>query len=79
MKHLVVKDRNLRRELKNLDKKKFLFKFLKYKESNLAGKLNSRCVVSYRERSVLRFFKQSRIVVRNLALKGNFPGIVKSS
>jgi len=78
MKHLVVKDRNLRKELKKFDKKNFLFKFLKRKNVN-SLRFNNRCVLSYRERSVSRFFRHSRIVNREFALNGSYPGVVKSS
>ena len=78
MKHLVVKDRNLRKGLKKLDKKNFLFKYLKRKNLD-ASRFNNRCVLSYREKSVLRLFRHSRIVNRNLSLNGDYPGVVKSS
>ena len=78
MKHLVVKDRNLRKDVKKFDKKNFLFKFLKRKPVSLS-QWNNRCVLSYREKSVLRFFKHSRIVNRDLSLRGDYPGVFKSS
>ena len=79
MKHLVIKDRNLRKELKKLDKKKFLFKFLKQNDKKLFSRWNNRCVLSYREKSVFRFFKHSRLVTRKSALEGFYPGVLKSS
>ncbi|MFP4978330.1 30S ribosomal protein S14 [Paenibacillus sp. CN-4] len=42
-------------------------------------RLNSRCAVSGRPRSVLRKFGVSRIVFRELAHKGQIPGVKKAS
>ena len=38
-----------------------------------------RCVVSGRARSVYRKFGLSRIALRDLALRGELPGVIKSS
>jgi len=80
MKHLVIKDRNLRKKLKENDKKLFLSKFLKKELDHLhLTRKNNRCVVTGRVRSVSRFFKHSRIVLRKNALRGDYPGVCKSS
>jgi ribosomal protein S14 len=79
MKHLVVKDRNLRKEFLNEDKKHFLNKFLNRKKITSTGRIKNRCVVTYRGKSVSRFFRHSRLVLRRQALSGLYPGIVKSS
>lgn len=42
-------------------------------------RLNSRCAVSGRPRSVLHKFGVSRIVFRELAHKGQIPGVKKAS
>ncbi|GAA0375349.1 30S ribosomal protein S14 [Bacillus horti] len=42
-------------------------------------RLHSRCEVSGRPRGFLRKFKVSRIVFRELAHKGQIPGVKKSS
>lgn len=42
-------------------------------------RLNSRCAVSGRPRSVLRKFGVSRIVFRELAHQGQIPGVKKAS
>lgn len=80
MKHLIIKDRNLRKQLKKHDKKLFLSKFLKKDLTGIkAGRKNNRCIVTGRVRSVSRFFRNSRIVLRNKALFGEYPGVAKSS
>lgn len=44
-----------------------------------ATRLKNRCSVSGRPRGYLSKFKVSRIVFRELALKGQIPGITKAS
>ncbi len=80
MKHLIIKDRNLRKHLQKNDKKIYLSKFLKKsnkKQSRI--KINNRCVITGRTHAVIRFFKHSRIVLRTKALEGFYPGVFKSS
>jgi len=85
MKSLVVKDRNSRKLIKNQSKKVFLKKFLAGQGVILGNtcvssiKLNNRCITSWRDRSVSRFFKHSRIVLRENALNGDYSGVFKSS
>ncbi|MGG4217876.1 30S ribosomal protein S14 [Paenibacillus jamilae] len=42
-------------------------------------RLNNRCELTGRPRGYLRKFKVSRIVFRELAYKGQIPGVTKSS
>ena len=42
-------------------------------------RLRNRCVVTGRSRGYMRRFGLSRITFREEALKGNIPGVVKSS
>jgi len=80
MKHLIVKDRNLRKLIKKNDKKIFLGKFLNKNNSNLnPNKLNNRCLITGRVRATSRFFNHSRIVLRTKSLQGEYPGVSKSS
>ncbi|MNF11952.1 Alternate 30S ribosomal protein S14 [compost metagenome] len=44
-----------------------------------ATRQKNRCTVSGRPRGYLSKFKISRIVFRDLALKGQIPGVTKSS
>lgn len=80
MKHLIIKDRNLRKHLKKNDKEIFLSNFLKKNTKHLSKiKSNNRCVITGRTHSVIRFFKHSRIVLRKKALSGSYPGLFKAS
>lgn len=42
-------------------------------------RLRNRCIVTGRSRSYMRRFGLSRITFRELALKGEIPGVTKSS
>ncbi len=42
-------------------------------------RLRNRCFITGRSRGYMRRFGMSRIVFREEALKGNIPGVVKSS
>ncbi|MEM7330739.1 MAG: 30S ribosomal protein S14 [Chloroflexota bacterium] len=42
-------------------------------------RVRNRCLVTGRSRGYMRRFGMSRIVFREEALKGNIPGVVKSS
>ncbi|MEZ4728632.1 MAG: 30S ribosomal protein S14 [Caldilineaceae bacterium] len=42
-------------------------------------RLHNRCFISGRSRGYMRRFGMSRIAFRQEALKGNIPGVVKSS
>ena len=44
-----------------------------------ATRLHNRCMVTGRARSYYRKFGISRLVLRELALQGKIPGVVKSS
>jgi ribosomal protein S14 len=79
MKHLVVKDRNLRKQIKKLDKKLFLSKILNKVVDSKVDKCSNRCIITGRSKAVLRFFKHSRIKVRENILNGRYAGICKSS
>ena len=43
------------------------------------GRLRNRCGITGRPRGYLRFFGLSRIAVRDLALKGQLPGVRKGN
>lgn len=42
-------------------------------------RLRNRCIISGRGRGVLKFFQLSRIVFREKALKGQLPGVIRST
>jgi small subunit ribosomal protein S14 len=47
--------------------------------NSAAIRLRNRCAVTGRPRGYMRFFGLSRITFRDLALKGELPGIRKGS
>ncbi|MEK4064091.1 MULTISPECIES: 30S ribosomal protein S14 [Paenibacillus] len=73
---LVAKYADRRRELKA---KGDYMALQKLPRDSSATRQKNRCTVSGRPRGYLSKFKISRIVFRDLALKGQIPGITKSS
>ena len=53
--------------------------FAKLPRNSCPTRLNRRCEISGRSRSYYRKFAISRIALRDLALKGQLPGVRKSS
>ncbi|MCQ4088678.1 30S ribosomal protein S14 [Saccharibacillus sp. JS10] len=72
----VAKYAELRRELKE---KGDYAALQKLPRDSSPTRLKNRCEVSGRPRGYLRKFKVSRIVFRELAHKGQIPGVTKSS
>jgi small subunit ribosomal protein S14 len=54
-------------------------KFAKLPRNSCSTRLNRRCEVSGRSHAYYRKFGISRIALRDLALKGQLPGVRKSS
>jgi len=54
-------------------------KLAKLPRNSSATRLNNRCEVSGRPRAYYRKLRMSRIALRDLAAKGQIPGMVKSS
>ncbi len=73
---LVAKYADRRRELKAQGDYMALQKLPR---DSSATRQKNRCAVSGRPRGYLGKFKVSRIVFRELALKGQIPGVTKSS
>ena len=51
----------------------------KYKNNSSKVRVRNRCVLTGRSRGVHKFFKVSRIMIRELAAKGLLPGLKKAS
>ena len=76
--------RGLRKRLKDAtvsidEKLEIQQKFAKLPRNSCPTRLNRRCRISGRSRSYYRKFGISRIALRDLALKGQLPGVRKSS
>jgi len=54
-------------------------KFAKLPRNSCPTRLNRRCQISGRARGYYRKFRISRIALRDLALRGQLPGVRKSS
>ena len=78
----------LRKELRELiknpntpeeEKMKAITKLQKLPRSSNSIRLTNRCAVSGRPKGYMRKFGLSRITFRELALKGELPGVTKAS
>ena len=90
-KHLMKKVEKyymLRKELRSLiknpktpedEKMKAIEKLQKLPRSSNSIRLTNRCAVSGRPKGYMRKFGLSRITFRELALKGELPGVTKAS
>ena len=56
-----------------------LFEYINNKFNNFKTKLKNFCVISGRSKGVIKKFKISRIVLRELSFKGGFFGLKKAS
>ena len=70
-----AKDESLSRE----ERFKATLKLAKLPRNSSATRLHSRCEVTGRPRSYYRKLRMSRIALRDLASRGQIPGMVKSS
>ncbi|MBE0342379.1 30S ribosomal protein S14 [Paenibacillus sp. 28ISP30-2] len=75
-KEIVTKDADLRRELEAKGDYEALQKLPR---DSSPTRLKSRCELTGRPRGYLRKFKLSRIAFRELAHKGQIPGVTKAS
>ena len=69
--------RNL--ELPMEERFKAVLALAKLPRDSSATRLHSRCLISGRPKAYYRKFRMSRIALRELALQGKVPGVVKSS
>tara|TARA_B100000965_G_C19049682_1_gene523120 strand:- start:145 stop:450 length:306 start_codon:yes stop_codon:yes gene_type:complete len=85
---LVNKYADRRRQLKEVANNKELsveerfkarLKLAKLPRNSSATRLHSRCLVTGRPKAFYRKLKMSRIALRDLASKGEIPGMIKSS
>jgi small subunit ribosomal protein S14 len=55
------------------------YKLSKLPKDSSRIRIKNRCVLTGRSKGVFRYFKLSRIQLRQLALEGNIPGYTKAS
>ena len=70
-----LNDRNVSME----EKMEIQEMFAKLPRNSCPTRLNRRCLISGRARGYYRKFRISRIALRDLALRGQLPGVRKSS
>lgn len=70
-----IKDPNLDPE----EKEQCMFALTKLPRNSCSARKTRRCVLTGRSRAVYRKFGLSRVVMRDLALRGDLPGVTKSS
>ena len=56
-----------------------LIKLSRFSQNSSRVRIQNRCVLTGRARGIYRFFKMSRIMIRELAAKGLLPGVKKAS
>ena len=71
----IIKNPNISDE----EKDKAIIKLQKLPRSSSASRLTNRCAISGRPKGYMRKFGLSRITFRELALKGELPGVTKAS
>jgi small subunit ribosomal protein S14 len=71
----IIKDQTLSQELRY----DFILKLNKLPRQSSVIKKNNRCVLTGRTKGTLRYFKMSRICLRELVASGTLPGVIKAS
>ena len=71
----ILNDLDLSKNLRNAIYKRLL----QLPKNSSRTKITNRCVITNRSKSVYKQFKMSRIVFRDLALKGQLVGVRKAS
>ncbi|MEE2773489.1 MAG: 30S ribosomal protein S14 [Pseudomonadota bacterium] len=78
-KRLQLKELANNKELSVEERFKARLKLAKLPRNSSATRLHSRCSVTGRPKAFYRKLKMSRIALRELASKGEIPGMIKSS
>lgn len=78
-KRLILKNSAKDESLSVEDRFKARLKLAKLPRNSSATRLHSRCLVTGRPKAYYRKLKMSRIALRDLASRGEIPGMVKSS
>ena len=83
----VKKAQDKRIALKTIQKSSFFtfnqryvtnFMFSRLKSNSFPNRIRNRCILTGRGRGVHRFFKLSRILIKDLAAQGQLPGVMKA-
>lgn len=79
IKRLFLKSLVMNENLSNDVRTKAQLKLSQLPANSSKTRVNSKCVLTNRSKSVYKLFKLSRIMVRQLSHKGLIPGVTKSS
>ena len=71
----MIKDFSIPKEIKY----KYISKLNKLPRNSSKTRIRNRCILTGRSRSIFRFCKLSRIILRDLSSQGLLPGVKKSS
>jgi small subunit ribosomal protein S14 len=74
-----IKEKLADKDLPLAERVQLNMKLAKLPRNSSPTRLNNRCLVSGRPKAYYRKLKMSRIALRDLASKGEIPGMVKSS
>ena len=75
----MAKKSKIAKSKKLLKKRAVYLKEGKHKKNRVSTRGVNRCKITGRPRGYMRFFGLSRLTFRELASKGELPGVVKSS
>lgn len=75
----MAKKSKIAKSKKLLAKRALVLKSESKKVNKVSTRGENRCKITGRPRGYMRFFGLSRLTFRELALKGELPGVVKSS
>ena len=75
----MAKKSKIAKSLKLLRKRELLLKSGVKKANRVSTRGENRCKITGRPRGYMRYFGLSRITFRELALRGELPGVVKAS
>jgi small subunit ribosomal protein S14 len=75
----MAKKSKIAKSKKMLEKREALIKSGVTKPNKVSTRGINRCKITGRPKGYMRFFGLSRLTFRELALKGELPGVVKSS
>lgn len=71
----LLMDQNLPKNIRH----KFQMELDSLPKKSIKNRLNNRCTLTGRGHGVFSFLKMSRIMIKNMALDGDIPGLKKTS
>lgn len=75
----MAKKSKIAKDMRLLTKRELYIKSGTRKQNRVSTRGRNRCKITGRPRGYMRYFGLSRLTFRELALKGELPGVVKAS